>query len=400
METFKKHYIVIMSYFYLGQGFSLGSLVLLLPIYMLDVLHIGSEGRVATISVLLIFPWYLKVIWGFISDRYEVGRFGRRKPYLVLATLLGLFGWLSLGWYSSVNVGFIFSVISLSFGSAFADSVLDAQAVEITPEEFIGRMQGTAWGARGIGLGLAGYVSTTLVDLYGWAIMFNVVAFFGISITLLALLLPQNPLYVHKVLTMKELLSQVFKLSLVRTRVAYFITSGMVLGAIPLLSYIMKFDFAFSLKQIGIGSLVFALMNGLGSLTMGFLFDNKETIRRILLMNLIMLITFLFGGILSVFEFLRINYIVAIAFLSLFGFALGIFEAYQLKVIQESSNPVVEGTAFSFWTSISNIGEFVFGALVLANLADYFQLPFTGVILLIIIPLFLTHYYISKIKIA
>ena len=52
-------------------------------------------------------------------------------------------------------------------GSAIADSVVDGQIVELTPKTHISRMQGIAWGSRGLGIGLTGVLSALIVDSYG-----------------------------------------------------------------------------------------------------------------------------------------------------------------------------------------------------------------------------------------
>ena len=57
-STFKPSYLRIMGFFYFGQGYSLGSLVLLLPLYMIEELGVTTEGESATIAAIILIPWY------------------------------------------------------------------------------------------------------------------------------------------------------------------------------------------------------------------------------------------------------------------------------------------------------------------------------------------------------
>jgi MFS family permease len=420
---FKPWYLSIFGIFYLGQGYSLGSLVLLLPLYMFEELEVATPGKSAVIAAVILIPWYVKILFGIVSDNFNVGKFGRRKPYLVIATLISAFGWLILPIPSEVNFLFILAGFGISTGSALGDSVIDGMAVELTPTNYIGRIQGVAWGSRGIGLGLAGFVSTTIVESFGWIAMIYFAAVFGIGITIITLILPQKrTVTTQSIVEGLKGISKIFanfgkKGSYARS--GYFLFSGMCLAIIPLLPFIMRYDYGFSLRLVGIGSLLFAISNGVGSLLMGLIFDQKETLSRIYSMFILTALSFISG----VFIFYFFDGVVPIilAYIMFVGFTMGLFEAYQLKIVQENSPEEVEGTAFALWTGVSNIGQFSFGA-ILANLVEinlsllfskfpettnliailgFFQdyrLSYIETTYLILIPLILSLWFISKFK--
>ena len=158
IPDFKNYYMIIMSIFYAGQGFALGSLTLLLPLYINNDLNVGSYASAVIISTIIITPWFIKFVFGLLTDNYPIGRLGRRKPYLIIATVISAIGWLTLGLHKEADLLFILSGLMLALGSAIADTTIDGQVVEITPQKFAGRMQGIAWGSRGLGIGLAGII--------------------------------------------------------------------------------------------------------------------------------------------------------------------------------------------------------------------------------------------------
>ena len=70
---FKQYYMLVMAFFYAGQGYALGSLVLLLPLYIHTELGSGSYTSAVLLSTLIIIPWYVKFVFGIISDNYPIG---------------------------------------------------------------------------------------------------------------------------------------------------------------------------------------------------------------------------------------------------------------------------------------------------------------------------------------
>ena len=395
---FKSWFLLPIGFFYLGQGFSLGSLVILLPQYMQRVLGVANESEASAIAAIILIPWYLKILFGIVSDNISIGKFGRRRPYLLISTIISALGWFTLPLHNSASTLFVLSGLGLAFGSALSDAVLDAQSVEITPVNFTGRLQGVAWGSRGIGAGLAGYVSTSIVEIFGWSDMIYFAGFFGVSITLAAMFLPQR-----KVTTSQSLVSGFRNVIEVyrrlgegrRSRVIYFFTSGIVLAPLLLLTYIMGSDFGYSLEEIGRASLLFALGNGGGAYAMGLVFDHHDSRARVIILNLLTALSFL-ASLLFVLPNPRV---LTFVYIGILGFGLGGYEAFQLKVIQESSPDDLEGTAFSLWTSISNIGQIAVGAVILTNIAVILKIPFSYVTILVLIPMGIAFYFLSTFQV-
>ncbi|MHA2503325.1 MAG: MFS transporter [Candidatus Kariarchaeaceae archaeon] len=400
-DQFKSWYLVLIGFFYAGQGYALGSMVLLLPLYILNELDIGVRSEAVAISALIIFPWYIKFVFGIISDYFPIRNY-RRKPYLIVATLFSLLGWTTLGMSDTVYPYFVLSGVALAIGSALGDAVIDGLSVEITPDHFIGRLQGVNWGSRGLGLGAAGYISSNIVDVQGWDTLFVVAGTFGVIITVITLILPEVgaahlDLDPNPRVRLQELfgkLSKIFTRGRTANRVAYFLFSGFALSIILQLTLIMETEFGYDFDTIGIGALFFAFGSFFGSILNGILTDRSDTFSGFLGLSAAYALAIM-GGLAFV------NYrdfpaeLLFFAFIGIFG---GAYEAYQLKIIQEETTPDLESTIFSIYTGISNIGQFAFGGLLIVILADRLGISILVSMQVVVLILGIAGYFLYKLK--
>ena len=92
-SVWRDYYLGVQSVFYLAQGVAMGSLLYLASfIRYLDVDDFGSILFQAVIWL----PWYLKVFFGVLSDNVPVRGYGRRKPYMLFAGVVGIIGWITI----------------------------------------------------------------------------------------------------------------------------------------------------------------------------------------------------------------------------------------------------------------------------------------------------------------
>jgi len=109
-----------------------------------------DSAEIATFMFLLGFPWYIKPIFGLLTDFVPIRGF-RRKSYLILSSLLVTVGFLvaTLLPLSPAAATAILLVLLLpSFGIAFNDVATDATMIEVgQPRGITGRLQSAQWGA-------------------------------------------------------------------------------------------------------------------------------------------------------------------------------------------------------------------------------------------------------------
>jgi folate/biopterin transporter len=172
----------------------LGLAKLAVSFFLKDELHL-SPAKVAALLGIAALPWVIKPLFGFVSDGLPI--FGyRRRPYLILAGLLGTGAWLSLATvvHSSGLATLAIAVTSLSV--AFSDVLVDSIIVERARGESLskaGSLQSLCWGASALGGLLTAYASGMLLSKFTPQTVFAVTAIFPLLVTLVAFWIDEQP---------------------------------------------------------------------------------------------------------------------------------------------------------------------------------------------------------------
>ena len=129
--NWKKSFIIYEAIFYYFQGFYLMGMQTFLGVTMANFgLSIAEQ---ASFSAWIGLPTYLKMFIGLLSDRVPFVKFGRRKPYILIGSLLYIpaFGLL----FSIKDFGALWIVAALAAQIAWVmvDTTLDALTVDVTP---------------------------------------------------------------------------------------------------------------------------------------------------------------------------------------------------------------------------------------------------------------------------
>jgi MFS family permease len=132
---------------------------------------LGDWGRsieeIAAFSALLAAPWWLKPLYGALTDHVPLLRL-RRKSYLLLTTgsAATLLGYLAVADINEDASGLLFWCLLIpTLGVAFADVVVDALMVERgRPLGLTGTLQSVQWGAIYAGTILAGWLGGLLSE--------------------------------------------------------------------------------------------------------------------------------------------------------------------------------------------------------------------------------------------
>src|SRR3972149_6809010 len=120
-----------------------------------------SPADVATFFTIATIPWYIKPLYGLISDFLPIWGY-RRKSYFILATLVAVLAGLSLGGSAMGTYQLTLALFTLmALGFAFADVLADALMVENGQRLGItGSLPAVQWGsimlAAGVGGGAGG----------------------------------------------------------------------------------------------------------------------------------------------------------------------------------------------------------------------------------------------------
>jgi len=136
--------------------------------------------QIATLGMIASIPWFLKILWGAISDNYTL--FGnRRKSYISMGCILSSLGWV-LRFLFGASSGFIFWAISgfiAALGWCFVDIAGDGLIVEASiTNENSSKYQNLCWGARALGSAITALAGGILCKLIGYVNTIGIVSIF------------------------------------------------------------------------------------------------------------------------------------------------------------------------------------------------------------------------------
>ncbi len=143
----------------------------------LDSKHIDADA-IGLLTSILLLPFILKIFIGILSDRVSLFRMGHRKPYIILGLLLAV---LSFGAVSFIDPQYHFMLFSVlvvagSFSVTLFDSTTDGLAIDITPKEEHGTVQGIMVSGRALGAIILSLVFGTLAQSRGYRPVFIIIA--------------------------------------------------------------------------------------------------------------------------------------------------------------------------------------------------------------------------------
>lgn len=145
----------------------------------LDGLGINPD-TIGLLTIILQIPFILKIFIGMVSDRINLFGAGHRKPYIVLGLILAAVSF-GLAYFILPQTNFLLFAMLITLGSfsvTLFDSTADGLAIDITPREEQGTVQGVMVGGRAAAFILLSLLFGVLVQVFGYQIVFPVI---GIS---------------------------------------------------------------------------------------------------------------------------------------------------------------------------------------------------------------------------
>ncbi len=151
-----------------------------------NILYLGdagySAGEVGIFQAILAIPFVLKILLGMLSDGVNLFGLGHRKPYIALG-LVGQIIAIGIAPFVSVEDGLTrFALVALiaSISMALYDTCTDGLALDSTPEEGRGKIQGVMVGARAAGILLMLVVGGVIAQKFGWQWVFFVISLISV----------------------------------------------------------------------------------------------------------------------------------------------------------------------------------------------------------------------------
>jgi folate/biopterin transporter len=185
--------LVILTVYFV-QGI-LGLAHLAVSFFLKDELGL-TPAQVSALVGIVMLPWMVKPLLGFMSDGLPI--FGyRRRPYLVLAGILGAISWLCLGTIVHTATAAIVTITLCSLSTAVSDVIIDSLVVERVRTESqaeAGSLQSLCWVAMSVGGLITAYFSGILLEYFSTRTVFCITALFPLIVSAVAWLIAESPI--------------------------------------------------------------------------------------------------------------------------------------------------------------------------------------------------------------
>ncbi|TFG00308.1 MAG: MFS transporter [Promethearchaeota archaeon] len=185
-KPFKPLYTGVFSITYLIQGISQSLFTTVVPIYL--VIQMGAVGGsdIGTLGTIVLLPFIVKFLYGMLSDKFSLGKFGRRKPWIIGSSFLAGIIWVLIPFIvSKDNALMLFTIggLLIYLGMAIADTAVDGLILDNCPKEQLGRVQGICWAFRSVGIIAGGPLIVAIFIILEMPIEW---VFFGYGIAVIA----------------------------------------------------------------------------------------------------------------------------------------------------------------------------------------------------------------------
>jgi PAT family beta-lactamase induction signal transducer AmpG len=143
-----------------------------------NILYLGEfgygEADVGIFQAVLAVPFVLKIFLGMLSDAVGLFGMGHRKPYILIGLALQAVTMLVLANVSPVGKlgGFVILALIASIGMALYDTCTDGLALDATPQDERGLVQGVMVGGRAAGILIMLLVGGQVAQALGWPWVF------------------------------------------------------------------------------------------------------------------------------------------------------------------------------------------------------------------------------------
>jgi len=149
-----------------------------------------SKETLGFFTSLLLLPFIAKVLLGYISDRFPLGGWGARKPYMVFGLTLFALCYLSLAWIEPGKNFALFATMTwmASLGLAWFDTCADGWAVDTAKESEQSSIQAAMIAGKSLGLILMSATFGLLALRHGFPVIFLLLSGLSMMVVMLVFL--------------------------------------------------------------------------------------------------------------------------------------------------------------------------------------------------------------------
>ena len=350
---------------YFVQGTVLSYFTALNPIYLRN--HGLSMSQVGLIGTIGMLPFVIKIFFGMLSDRVNLLKMGHRKPYIIIGLLIQAAALLIAPLINPGTHYIFFALLAflLMTGMALFDTCTDGLALDSTPQEDTGTVQGLMVGGRALGVVIVSGALGFIVQKIGWSAVFWAMAVLTLLPLPFTLTIHEQPRPANTRFEWKAFRAfsawPVIALALLGALYSFTIN-----GADQIMIPFLNENFGVNELSAGFYVSVWGIGVVLGGISGGRLVDRLGVRRATLTAALLALIAI--GG-LALITGAGIAWLLIPAF----GLAYGYYETVYFATSMQRSDRRIAASMFSILMAIANIGTGIgLGVTgVLVDVVDY-----------------------------
>jgi len=333
---------------YFAQGSIMAYFTALNAIYLQSFgLGLSEAGLIGTIGLI---PFVIKIFLGMLSDSVNLLGMGHRKPYIIIGLLIQAVCLLVVPLIDPGQQFWLYALVAfmMMMGMALYDTCTDGIALDTTPVEEEGIIQGFMVGGRAAGMVITSAILGLVVQNFSWAAGFILLA----VVTLIPM-----PLVLHAKEAVKEAASR-FEWSAFKTFTKSHVIALGVLGALysliinganqlvnPFLVERFQIEIAtagYVATVVGLGTILGGLIGGSITVRIG----QKRSVQAAIL------VTILGVGLLPAITAPWMAWVLVF----IFGFAFGFYETVYFAISMRVTDGRIAATMFSILMAVANIG--------------------------------------------
>ncbi|KPL78220.1 hypothetical protein ADN00_06980 [Ornatilinea apprima] len=333
---------------YFAQGAILSYFTALNSLYLLSFnISMSQIGLMGTIAMI---PFVIKIFLGMLSDKVNFFHLGYRRPYIIIGLLVQS---LCLFIVPFINPATHFGLFALTAfilmtGMALYDTCTDGLALDTTPKEEEGAIQGFMVGGRALGVVIISAIIGIVAERSSWTTAFNSLAVLTLLPLPLVLMARETERSAERKFEWKAF-SAFTHPSVISLALLGALYSLITNAANQIVNPFLQAEFDISLSSAGFFTTIWGVGVILGSLTGGRLIDRIGQRRAVhwaigISIGSIALLALIF------------NPTMAWPLVAAFGLAFGYYETVYFAISMNKSDPRIAASMFSILMAIANIG--------------------------------------------
>jgi PAT family beta-lactamase induction signal transducer AmpG len=346
---------------YFAQGAILSYFTALNALYLLSFNL--SMAQVGIFGAIALFPFVLKIFLGMLSDKVNLLGRGHRQPYIVLGLLVQAVCLFLVPFFNPAAQFGLFAGLAfvLMSGMALYDTCTDGLALDTTPADEQGTIQGIMVGGRALGVVIISAGIGLLVHLADWKAAFWTLGILTLAPLPLVLGVREHPQPPERQFQWSAFRAFA-KWPVIALALLGALYSLIINGATEILNPFLQTTYGISYVSAGLYTAVWGVGVMIGGAAGGRLADRAGHRRAVLGALIVSLVAI---AALAIITGPALAWPLALTF----GVAFGFYEAVYFATAMRFTDPRIAASMFALLMAVANIGTGI-GLAVSGGLVD------------------------------